>query len=775
MAIKISGTTVVDDNRGLTNVATVDATTATAIGNAGIGGGGIHDFVATGTIANGDVVILNSDGTVSVVESSVDSAATPVELGTRVLSTSAAYDTNTQKVVIVYRDQDNSNYGTAVVGTVSGTSISFGSPVVFNSATTVYTATTYDASAQKVVIAYQNIGNSSYGTAIVGTVSGTSISFGSPTVFQASATYDISTTYDTNTQKVVIAYTDSSNGTAIVGTVSGTSISFGSSVIFNSGGRADLNSATYDSNTQKVVIAYQDAGNADYGTAIVGTVSGTSISFGSPVVFNGASTHNLFAAYDPNAHSVVIAYEDVGNSEYGTAIVGAVNGTSISFGSPVIFQASAIHSVVVTYDVNAQKAVISYRDAVNSYRGIVIVGTVSGTSISFGSPIVFNNSNSSHLSSTYDESAQKVIITYKSTTGESVVFSTGFNNPTSENYIGVAAEDISNTATGEVTIIGGVNEQAVNSYDLANASYDSVSFSVAGQETIPRGLFFKPDGTKMYVVGQADDEVLEYDLSTAWGISTASYLQAFSVGTQEAFPAGIFFKTDGTKMYITGPAGDDVNEYTLSTAWDITTASYSQNFSVASQDTTPLDLSFKSDGTKMYFVGGTNDAVYEYNLSTAWDISTASYSQNFSLSSQITENAQGLSFKPDGTKMYVVGQYNASAAYEYSLSTAWDVSSASFVQSFSVLAQDANMQALSFKADGTKMYILGSTNGAVFQYSTGTFNGYDTNTSYFVADDGSLTTTNNGRKIGRAISTTELQVKTKLTGSEMNAYLGGLV
>ena len=253
-------------------------------------------------------------------------------------------------------------------------------------------------------------------------------------------------------------------------------------------------------------------------------------------------------------------------------------------------------------------------------------------------------------------------------------------------------------------------------WTLYKASYSGTSFDVSGQETIPRGLFFKPDGTKMYVVGQADDEVLEYDLSTAWGISTASYLQAFSVGTQEVFPAGIFFKTDGTKMYITGPDGDDVNEYTLSTAWDITTASYSQSFSVASQDTGPGDLSFKSDGTKMYFVGNTNDAVYEYNLSTAWDISTASYSQNFSINSQITD-PQGLSFKPDGTKMYVVGQYNASAAYEYSLDTAWDVSSAYFVQSFSVLAQDANMMALSFKPDGAKMYILGLINGVVYEYN----------------------------------------------------------
>jgi hypothetical protein len=70
---------------------------------------------------------------------------------------SIAYDANAQKVVIAYQDQGNSNYGTAVVGTVSGTSISFGTPVVFESASTIYTSIAYDSTNQKVVIAYRTV------------------------------------------------------------------------------------------------------------------------------------------------------------------------------------------------------------------------------------------------------------------------------------------------------------------------------------------------------------------------------------------------------------------------------------------------------------------------------------------------------------------------------------------------------------------------------------------------------------------------------------------
>jgi DNA-binding beta-propeller fold protein YncE len=96
----------------------------------------------------------------------------------------------------------------------------------------------------------------------------------------------------------------------------------------------------------------------------------------------------------------------------------------------------------------------------------------------------------------------------------------------------------------------------------------------AGQETSPEALFFKPDGAKMYVLGATGDDVNEYDLSIAWDISTASYVQNFSVASEELGPSGLFFKPDGSKMYITGFDGDDVNEYDLSAAWDVSTASF---------------------------------------------------------------------------------------------------------------------------------------------------------------------------------------------------------
>ena len=245
-----------------------------------------------------------------------------------------------------------------------------------------------------------------------------------------------------------------------------------------------------------------------------------------------------------------------------------------------------------------------------------------------------------------------------------------------------------------------------------------VQFSVAAQDTSPSGMFFKPDGTKMYVVGGVGQDVNEYDLSTAWGISTAVYLQNFSVAAQDTFPQGLFFKPDGTKMYVVGQTGRDVNEYDLSTAWNISTASYLQNFSVNAQETQPTGVFFKPDGTKMYVVGFTGDDVNEYDLSVAWDISTASYLQNFSVAAQET-TPQDVFFKPDGTKMYIVGSVGDDVN-EYDLSTAWNISTASYLQNFSVAAQETTPQGLFFKDDGTKMFVVGTSADSVFSYPLST-------------------------------------------------------
>ena len=82
----------------------------------------------------------------------------------------------------------------------------------------------------------------------------------------------------------------------------------------------------------------------------------------------------------------------------------------------------------------------------------------------------------------------------------------------------------------------------------------------------------------MFVVGSAGDDVNEYALTTGFDVSTASFVDSFSVTAQETLPQGIAFNNDGTKMFVIGGAGDDVNEYALTTGFDVSTASFVDEF-----------------------------------------------------------------------------------------------------------------------------------------------------------------------------------------------------
>jgi len=73
------------------------------------------------------------------------------------------------------------------------------------------------------------------------------------------------------------------------------------------------------------VVAYRDVGNSNYGTGVVGTVSGSTISYGSEYVFNSGGTRNNSAAAFASTHFVVV-YRDVGASSYGTAVIGDIGG-----------------------------------------------------------------------------------------------------------------------------------------------------------------------------------------------------------------------------------------------------------------------------------------------------------------------------------------------------------------------------------------------------------------------------------------------------------------
>ena len=308
----------------------------------------------------------------------------------------------------------------------------------------------------------------------------------------------------------------------------------------------------------------------------------------------------------------------------------------------------------------------------------------------------------------------------------------GLNAPDAPTGVSGTAGDsqvtVSWTAPSDVggSAITGYNVTGSNGVDLGlpglnGLSYTDKSFSLQSQDNEPWKIAFKTDGTKMYLAGGNTTTVYQYALSTAWDISTASYeSKSYGFSSQVNFPRGLAFKSDGTKVFIGGysnaTSDNRMFQYSLSTAWDISTASYdSVNFSFASQISSLQDVKFKPDGTKMYGVSYNepDEVIYQYALSTAYDLSTASYE---SKSLTLGANEVYAAFTSDGATLYT-GNFSE-VVTAYSLSTPWDVSTGSATGATGSLAsQLTSLTGIELKSDDLVLYAQGQDTDTIFQYS----------------------------------------------------------
>ncbi len=263
------------------------------------------------------------------------------------------------------------------------------------------------------------------------------------------------------------------------------------------------------------------------------------------------------------------------------------------------------------------------------------------------------------------------------------------------------------------------------SEDISNAAFVRVSDSIPDNDV--RDLKFNNDGTKVFVLGRANDDVYEYSVETAWNVSSITLVRTLDISVVNSTQGdnaanGIEFNNDGTKMFILGQGQDLVNEYALSTAFDLSTATFTVSFDISSEEDLPYGVTFNNDGTKMYITGRRQDDIDEYVLTTGFDISTASPSQTFSVSSQAVR-ASAVRFNSDGTVMFVLeggttGEGH-NTIYQYTLTTAFDVSTASYSdKSFSVVSEENKARGFCFGDNDTKLYVVGWRGDDINQYTT---------------------------------------------------------
>ena len=280
-------------------------------------------------------------------------------------------------------------------------------------------------------------------------------------------------------------------------------------------------------------------------------------------------------------------------------------------------------------------------------------------------------------------------------------------------------------------------------FDVSTATYVR-KYSVESGNSTLTDVEFSNNGTKMFIVGGNGDDVTPYALIRAFDLTHVSpFGAAFSLSPYNPAPQSLEFSNDGTKMFVIGIARDNVTGYALSTAFDVSTATYVNAFNVRSEDHNPQGLAFSNDGTKMFVVGQINKHVYEYTLPTAFDVSTAVHVYSFPVESDVRDPFD-VEFSNDGTKMFVVDR-NLNKVHQYTLSTAFDVSTATFTNVvFSVSGQDPSPRGMAFSNDGTKMFVVGSHSSNVNEYALSSVYPLSVVSNMVPADDHFVTTWRTG-------------------------------
>ena len=498
--INANGNIVGDNSTNISGIASVTATTLFGDG-ANLtnlpAAGGVVAGIASGSITGGKGVIVADDGKLIATagDNSVRGASTLAQANT--YGGGITYDTNADKYVLFFVDSGDSNKLKAKVGTLSGTTITWGSVVQASANQSQIPHAIFDPGNNVVVCGYKDLSDSSKGKVVTGTVSGTSITFGTPVDVQGGsfqgATMAMVYIPNANHNYAFIVRADN-KGYCRIGKYSGTNSSTwpNANVEFSADSIISIG-ACWDSTANKLVITYGNLAATERGTIIAGTVSASdSVTFGSAQVFDSSRTdvkNNV--VHDPIQGTNVIIWREGSNGSgyYIIARTATLSGTTFSFGSEVFISRNSEGTLIksnqsgAVYDENAKKILVAYVDETDSSFtvGYTVVITVSGTTITADSPTykfqTANEMQNASVFAVYNPDLKRNVIT----TNGVPVGSSGQNayyyveairksNMTEGNYVGLSQASYTNGQTAKVSVNGSINE-AVSGLVVGNKYY----------------------------------------------------------------------------------------------------------------------------------------------------------------------------------------------------------------------------------------------------------------------------------------------------------------
>jgi hypothetical protein len=479
-----------------------DANTALASGNAALdlavnfSSSSSVELTASSVIQAGNPVGLDDAGKASVItevlSAETRSYSTPaVASSTQSDSITSVFDPDTNQIILITK-YDSNNHLYYKVGTISSNTVTWGTEAVIqaSSCSIFKYDSCYDTTSNKVVIAYKK-NDTSTGVARVGTVSGTTITWGSEQQFSSTNVgSEHSITYDSTADAVVINFYDigaTATACSIAGTLSGTTITFGTKSSYG-GSNSDQYASVYDPDTSRTLTFYRDGGSSYYGLYCVQSVSGTTVTNGTPATFHSDNTYQMGVTYDTNSQRVVVCHPtSFGNGvcSVGTVTGGATN--SISFGSQAIFLSTTTQYVAAAFDSTNNKVLLGFQDNNNSSRASACVGTVAGSAITYSSEVQVSTDAILRTNMVYDPDVARNVFVFQNTTDSTVDFSLGSPAASTlptlggvNNFIGTANSTV---ASGEAVTINVPRSIGYNNTGLSTGYFYYVDPTTSGYTT----------------------------------------------------------------------------------------------------------------------------------------------------------------------------------------------------------------------------------------------------------------------------------------------------
>jgi hypothetical protein len=447
-------------------------------------GGKQVDFIAHGAINNAQAVGLKSDGKVEPIAATTDPVQNPTTSWATDEQFYVASPTKIgNQVLVFYSDAQNSNYGTVVVGTISGSQINWdvqSTPVVFEAASilnnTNYKMDSVLHESLNLAVCLYIIQSSNAAMMRCFSVSGNTITVGSQHTFNAGGVQEVSMCYGeiSGNSRIWINYIDRINsvdyGVADCVTVNNiNSISNGSMTSYKSDTTSQP-SIAFNKLNNVPILTYRDNASSSYGRAkVISSGISVPLTFGSQQTLVSGNTTQMKIMYDPNFQQTLIIYANNTSGNCAINMVTYVSTSQLTLGTEAVF-GDASYVSHMGFNFNASKSIgtaqgmIAFNDADGGNKGKFVLYNSTGTppyTPTLGTVTEFVNTISTFNEVTWGGDNNYFITNVTAPSGGSWTGdSIGFNFTNSSSFIGIADAAISDTATGSVTIKGGIATNA---------------------------------------------------------------------------------------------------------------------------------------------------------------------------------------------------------------------------------------------------------------------------------------------------------------------------